>query len=173
MKSVLDRPRIARGAVLAAVAVLVGLALTGCSAKAKGPDLAKAINTMPTLTKLSAPPPGLDSSGADGIWESTGSVTEVTDLISAKVRPDERTASGTGSFLLYPSGTVWVSELNGKSEVVLYKDNDRAYRRHSGVLLASTGWGNRMSGYSGGGGSDNGSSGTGNGFRGGGSGSGK
>ena len=74
---------------------------------------------------------------------------------------------------MYPGGTVWVSELNGKSEVVLYKDNDQAYRRHSGVLLASAAWGNRMGGYGGGGSSNNGSSDTGNGFRGGGSGSGK
>ena len=73
-------------------------------------------------------------SGADGFWESTGSTAEVADVIAAKARPDERASGGTDQYLLYPSGTVWVSELNGKSEVVLYKDNDRAYRRHSGVL---------------------------------------
>jgi hypothetical protein len=163
-----------RLAVLAAVVVLVAVAGAGCSTKASGPDLANELNGLPSLTRLAAAPEGLDTTGADGFWESTGSTQEVADVIAAKARPDERSSGGTDQFLLYPSGTVWISELNGKSEVVLYKDNDRAYRRHSGVLLASAGWRNRMGGYDGGGGSsNNGSSDTGNGFRGGGSGSGK
>jgi len=161
-----------RRSALAVVTVLVLLAATGCS-KSGGPDLAKKLGEIPSLTKLSTPPAGLDVNGSDGIWESAGSSVETADVIAAKVRPDERSSGGTDQFLLYPSGTLWVSELNGKSEVVFYKDNDKAYRRHSGVLLASAGWGNRMSGYSRGGGSNNGGSDTGNGFRGGGSGSGK
>jgi hypothetical protein len=162
-----------RLAVVAVLVVLVGLTGAACSKKASGPDLAKELNSLPSLTRLSAPPEGLDVTGSDGVWESTGSTTEVADVIAAKARPDERSSGGTDQFLLYPGGTVWVSELNGKSEVVLYKDNDQAYRRHSGVLLASAAWGNRMGGYGGGGSSNNGSSDTGNGFRGGGSGSGK
>jgi hypothetical protein len=160
-------------ALIGVLAVLVGLTATACSTKTSGPDLAKELDGLPSLTKLAAPPEGLDVSGSDGVWESTGSTQEVADVIAAKARPDERSAGGTDQFLLYPGGTVWVSELNGKSEVVLYEDNDRAYRRHSGVLLASAAWGNRMGGYGGGGSSNNGSSDTGNGFRGGGSGSGK
>ncbi|MBK6855134.1 MAG: DUF4247 domain-containing protein [Microthrixaceae bacterium] len=169
----MSAPRCRTLAAVVVLAVTLGLVGAACSKSGKGPDLAKELNGLPSLTKLTTAPAGLDVSGADGFWESTGSTAEVADVIAAKARPDERASGGTDQYLLYPSGTVWVSELNGKSEVVLYKDNDRAYRRHSGVLLASTGWGTRMGGYSGGGGSNNGGSDTGNGFRGGGSGSGK
>lgn len=166
-----SRIRLRRAAVVVMAAVLVS-GVAACSKKS-GPDLAKDLNTLPTLTKLSVPPPGLDASGADGIWESDGSTIEVADLIAAKARPDERSTSGRDQLMLYRSGTVWVSELNGKSEVVLYKDNDKAYRRHSALLLANSAWGRRMDDYREGGGSNNGFFGSGNGFRSGGSGSGK
>lgn len=155
-------------------AALLAVTLGGCSSKAKGPDLAAVMNGLPSVKKSEGPPAGVDGSGGAGFWTSGGSVIETADVISAKARPDERTSDvGGAQFLLYPSGTIWVSEAGGKAVVVLYKDNKRAYSRHSGVLAGSAAWGSRMNGYGGGGGSNNGGSGTGNGFRGGGSGSGK
>lgn len=156
-----------------AVAVLAAVGLAACSSK-KGPDLSAALGGLPSLTRSAGAPTGVDGTDGDGFWTSGGSVAETADVISAKSRPDERTTGTNGDqFLLYPSGTVWVTESGGKAAVVLYKDNQRAYRRHTGALVGAAAWSNRMNGYGGGGGSNNGGSGTGNGFRGGGSGSGK
>lgn len=163
----------ARRSLLLLAAVLLSV-LTACSSSSasKGPDLVKELDEVPALTKATTPPEGLDLEGADATYLSTGSEAEVADVISAKLRPDERSDSADGdTFLLYPQGTVWLTPAGDQTAVVVYKDNDRAYRRHSGVLLASAGWGNRMRNYDSGGGSNNSS--TGNGFRGGGSGSGK
>jgi uncharacterized membrane protein YgcG len=145
--------------------------LTACSSK-KGPDLAKQIGGLPSLTKTTTPPEGLDLQGSDGTWLSDGTEEEVANVISAKVRPDERSSSVEGgTFMLYRNGTVWVTPAGNKTAVVLYKDNQRAYSRHGAFLAANTGWNSRMGSYR----SGNGSSGSsgGNSFRGGGSGSGK
>lgn len=156
-------------ALLLAVAMLATLA--ACSSKTKGPDLAADLDAIPSLTKAATPPEGLDLQGADGTWLSAGSGAEVADVISAQVRPDERNDSAQGdTFLLYRSGTLWLTQSGDQTAVILYKDNDAAYRRHSGVLLLGTGWGSRMRSYDSGGGS---SGSGGNSFRGGGSGSGK
>lgn len=156
------------GGVVALVAVLSSLA--ACSSK-KGPDLAAHLGGLPSLTRSTTPPEGLDLQGSDGTWLSDGTEEEVANVISAKVRPDERSSSvGGGTFMLYPNGTVWVTPVGNKTAVVLYKDNDRAYRRHSAFLAANTGWNSRMGSYRSGG---SGSSSGGNSFRGGGSGSGK
>lgn len=167
------RPR-ARHSLLLLAAVLLTV-LTACStssSSSKGPDLTEQMDALPSLTKATTPPEGLDLEGADGTYVSAGTEAEVANVISAGLRPDERSDSANGdTFLLYPQGTVWITPSGDQTAVVVYEDNDRAYRRHSGVLLASAGWGNRMRNYDSGGGS-NGSS-TGNGFRGGGSGSGK
>lgn len=164
------RPR-ARTTLLLLFAAVVVL-LPACSSS-KGPDLAKQIDDLPALSRTTTPPEGVTADGADATWLSKGTEQEVAELISAKQRPDETSTSVEGgTFLLYRSGTVWLTPAGDQTAVVLYKDNERAYRSHSGVLLLHSGWGGRMRSYDSGGSS--GSSGSsGNGFRGGGSGSGK
>lgn len=159
------RPLGLRLLVLLVVSAL-GLAACGSS----GPDLEAAMGDVgvvgdaTTNTAL-----GLDGV-SDRAWPATGTPTEVADAIAAVEKPDERTDDTAGDvFLLYKSGTLWVTDVaDGDSGVVYYADNDTAYNRHSAILIRNTRWGSQINTYR-----SSSSSGIGGFFRGGGSGSGK
>lgn len=151
-----------------ALLVLMVFVLSACG---KGPDLRTAVSTadvgasssLPTLT-------GVDHASSDAIWTVEGTKDKVADAIVVKEKPDERVDHANGEvFLLYKSGTLWVTTVEGSSQtaVVLYEDNDKAYNRHNVILIGSRGWGSRVNSYRSSG------SGSSNGFRGGGSSSGK
>ena len=114
---------------------------------------------------------GIDTKGADQSWRATGTPASVADAIAAKEVPDERTDDANGDvYLLYPSGTLWLTALAAEGAAIgYYGDNDRAYNNHSGVLIRNSSWGSRVNTYR----SSGGSSSNDNGFRGGGSSSGK
>lgn len=148
--------------------VMMMLVLSACG---KGPDLRAAVSKadigasspLPTLT-------GIDQTNSDAIWTVDGTKNKVADAIVVKEKPDERVDHANGEvFLLYKSGTLWVTTVDGSSQtaVVLYEDNDKAYKRHNVILIGSRGWGSRVNSYRSSG------SGSSNGFRGGGSSSGK
>lgn len=154
-----------RRRVLVLVATLV---LAACGGGAKGPDLTATVGMVGNTEPSSLAATGLTGEGIDAVWRSAGSPIETADAIAAIERPDERADDTAGSvFLLYRSGTLWVSPTETGSAVALYKDNDQAYNRHGTFLFLSRGWGSRLGSYSGGGAGSN------NGFRGGGSSSGK
>jgi hypothetical protein len=103
------------------------------------------------------------------VWRATGTPAQVADAIAGAAAPDERNDDAGGDvFLLYRSGTLWLTpSSDGNTAVAVYDDNNKAYNRHSPVLLTNSRWGTRVNDYSTSGGF------FGNGFRGGGSGSGK
>lgn len=153
---------------IAIVALVAALVLSACGGGSKGPDLSATVDKVGNTEPSSLAQTGLTGEGIDAVWRSAGSPVETADAIAAIERPDERADDAAGSiFLLYRSGTLWVSPTETGSAVALYKDNDQAYNRHGTFLFLSRGWGSRLGTYSGGG------SGSGNGFRGGGSSSGK
>ncbi len=153
--------------------VLLALALIAASCGSGGPDLRATVNSVEAIGSTSnATALGIDGSGVDAAWSAEGEPKAVADAIAAAEAPDERTddADGDDVFLLYKSGTVWVSNAeSGGSAVLLYDDNDRAYNRHSVILLRNRSWGTRVNNYR----TSRSSSGSGNGFRGGGSSGGK
>lgn len=162
-----------RAALLVAVISLLAV-LSACSTKSQGIDIAKEIDKQPSLSRATEPVAGIDAAEADATWTSAGTNAEVVGVLSAMARPDEVTTTTDGnSFLLYRSGTLWVTETGNTTAVVLYRNNDTAYRRHSGALIGYAAWSSRMSGYRSGGSSSRSGNSGGNSFRGGGSGSGK
>lgn len=157
------------------VALLAVLALFAASCGSSGPDLAAVVGDIPGATTVSPSDVGIPASDASGdrvtdTWKINGSPAAVADVISAEAKPDERTDDAGGDvFLLYSSGTLWLSQGEQGTNVALYADNDKAYSRHGGVLIASSRWGTRVNNYR----TSSNSSNSGNGFRGGGSSSGK
>lgn len=153
-----------------AIIALMFLPLVAASCGAGGPDLRATLDAVELITeRSSANTLGVSGAGADGVWAASGEPAAVADAIAASEAPDERAEDAGAIYMLYRSGTVWVSPaVDGGSAVVLYDDNDDAYNRHSGVLIASRGWGTRVNDYR-----SSSSSGSGNGFRGGSSSSGK
>lgn len=152
--------------------VLATALLAACSSKPKGPDLTKAVTEAEginaTLSTPTVEPERFKD--ADKVWIADGSVTEVGAAIRAKAgEPSDTVNEADASFFLYRSGTVWItgSGEEGKSAVSVYFDNERARSLFPLILLGNAGWGNTVSGFGGGSGSND------NGFRGGGSGSGK
>lgn len=158
-----------------ALVVAAMLFLAGCGSS--GPDLAATVGAIPGAESVTPSDIGVNATDASGdavsgSWRINGAPATVADAIEAKEKPDERTDDAGGDvFLLYKSGTLWLSPNETGSNVVLYADNDKAYNRHSGVLIASNRWGSRINTYRSSGSSS--SSNSGNGFRGGGSSSGK
>lgn len=158
------------------LALFSALLLLAASCGSKGPDMVAVIDGM-ALIENQVPPSELgvaDQVATDqigGTWKAEASPTEAADAIAAAETPDDRTDDAGGDiYLLYKSGTVWIQPLEtGGSGVVYYEDNDKAYSRHSGVLIASRTWGNRVNSYR----SNSSSSSSSNGFRGGGGSSGK
>ncbi|MEZ5225230.1 MAG: DUF4247 domain-containing protein [Acidimicrobiales bacterium] len=156
--------------------IVIVFLLFAASCGSKGPDLATTVKDIPGAESVSPSDIGVSATDASGdkvtgTWRINGEPATVADAIAAKEKPDERTDDAGGDvFLLYKSGTLWLSPNETGSNVVLYADNDKAYNRHSGVLLASNRWGSRINTYRSSGSS---SSNSGNGFRGGGSSSGK
>lgn len=151
-----------------AIVVTFCMLLAACGAG--GPDLAAVVNGSSLVTGISTTSAlGIDGGvGADSTWSATGTPAQVADSFAGVEPPDERTDDAGGDvFLLYGSGTIWVSAIETGSAVVLYTDNDQAYSRHNGILILNSGWGTRVNNYRS---SSNSSS---NGFRGGGSSSGK
>lgn len=151
------------------VALLTSFALVA-AACGGGPDLTKTIDAAAAVNnRSSAAALGVDGTSSDLVWQASGSPTQVADSIAGVEMPDERSDDAGGDvFLLYESGTVWVTPAEGGgSAVLLYSDNDRAYTRHNTILIANSRWGTRVNNYRTSGSSSS------NGFRGGGSSSGK
>lgn len=158
------------------IAMLAALVVFAASCGSSGPDLAATVNEIPGAASVSPDDIGIATTDASGdrvtnTWKINGSPAAIADAISAKQKPDERTDDAGGDvFLLYSAGTLWLSAGERGTNVALYADNDKAYSRHGGVLIASSRWGSRVNNYRTSGSS---SSSSGNGFRGGGSSSGK
>ena len=148
------------------VACCVLLAACGTS----GPDLIEVVDAAPSVSARSnAVAMGVPPADADMVWSAPGAPAAVADDIATVEPPDERTDDAEGDvFLLYPSGTVWLTPGTDGTAVVLYNDNDKAYSRHGVILIRNSGWGTRVNNYR-----SSGSGGSSNGFRGGGSSSGK
>lgn len=165
------RDRTRRLVALAAITLLAATSLAACGSDGpKGPDLIAVVDQVGNTTTATQEELGLVDPGIDQTWRSAGATAETADAIAAIARPDERADDPSGNvFLLYPSGTLWVSPIATGSAVALYRDNERAYNRHGGFLFLNNGWGSRMGSYRTSGGGSVG----GNGFRGGGSSSGK
>ncbi len=154
-----------------ATAVVVAFCLLLASCGSSGPDLAAVVNASSRTTGPStATEAGIDGGvGVDSVWMADGTPTQVADSFAGNTPPDERTDDANGDvFLLYGSGTLWVTAAAAGTAVVLYNDNDRAYTRHNGILIRNSSWGTRVNNYRSSGGSSSS-----NGFRGGGSSSGK
>ncbi len=150
------------------VALITAFALIA-AACGKGPDLPKTVDAAPAIQNRSnAAALEVDGTSSDIQWAASGSPASVADSIASIEAPDERSDDAGGDvFLLYSSGTVWVTPApGGGSAVLLYQDNDQAYNRHNGILILNSRWGSRVNNYRSSGGSSNG-------FRGGGSSSGK
>ena len=149
------------------VALIAGFALIA-AACGGGPDLPMTVDAAPAIqNRATAASLEVDGTNSDVQWAAEGTPTTVADSIASVELPDERSDDESGDvFLLYQSGTVWVTPSpSGGSAVLLYSDNDQAYSRHNGVLIRNSGWGTRVNNYR--------SSGSSNGFRGGGSSTGK
>ena len=138
------------------LAALITLALIASACGSSGPNLRDAIGKVDAVT-VDGP---LDSDGVsalgltggdgDGVWSAQGDPKTVADAIAAVEAPDERSDDADGDvFLLYRSGTIWVNdaEPEGESAIVLYDDNDNAYRRHNTILIANSRWGSRVNDY--------------------------
>lgn len=157
------------------IALLSVFVLFAASCGSSGPDLAAIVGGIPGATTVSPSDVGIPAADASGdrvtnTWKINGSPAAVADVISKEAKPDERTDDAGGDvFLLYSSGTVWLSQGEQGTNAALYADNDKAYSRHGGVLIASSRWGTRVNNYR----TSSNSSNSGNGFRGGGSSSGK
>lgn len=154
---------------IAAVVIAFCMLLAACGAG--GPDLAAVVNGSSRVTGTSTPAAlGIDGGvGADSTWLADGTPAQVADSLAGAEAPDERTDDASGDvFLLYGSGTLWMSAVATGTAVVLYGDNDQAYSRHNGMLIRNSSWGTRVNNYRSSGGSSSS-----NGFRGGGSSSGK
>lgn len=154
-----------------ATAIVVSFCLFLAACGSGGPDLASVINGSSRVTGTSTTTAlGIDGGvGADATWSATGTPAQVADSFAGVEPPDERTDDASGDvFLLYGSGTIWVTPIETGSAVVLYGDNDQAYSRHNGILIRNSSWGTRVNNYRSSGGSSSS-----NGFRGGGSSSGK
>ncbi len=135
-----------------------------------GPDLPATIDAAPAITtRATAAALGVDGTSSDLVWQGSGSPAQVADSIAGVEMPDERSDDVAGDvFLLYQSGTVWVTPAEGGGSAVLYYgDNDQAYSRHNTILIANSSWGTRVNNYR------SSSSSSSNGFRGGGSSTGK
>ncbi len=158
---------------MVAIVAAVTLVASGCGS---GPDLAAAVGNVDGMTATQATDVGVtpaDVAGDDieGAWTTSDGPAAAADAIEAAQKADERTDDAGGDvFLLYKSGTLWVKPVETGSAVIYYADNDKAYNRHSVILLRSSRWGSRVNTYRS---SSSSSSGSGNGFRGGGSSSGK
>ena len=163
-------PRPPRLLWLLGVVVLSATTLAACGSS--GPDLAA---TLAAVDQVDGPSTaaelGIEGSDTTTVWRATGTPTEVADAIATAEPPDERSDDAGGDvFLLYRSGTLWLTpSSDGNTAVAFYDDNDKAYNRHSPVLLTNSRWGTRVNDYR----SSGGGFFSGNGFRGGGSGSGK
>lgn len=151
------------------LAVLIACTLLAAACGSGGPDLRATINKVDIITGPSSPATlGVNSIDSDGVWAATGTTTAVADAISAAAKEDERSDDASGDiFLLYSSGTIWVTKSPDSTDtaVVLYDDNDKAYNRHTSILILNNRWGTRVNNYR--------TSSAGNGFRGGGSSNGK
>lgn len=149
--------------------ILVACALFAAACGSGGPDLRATIGKVDVITGASSPATlGVNSIDSDGVWAATGTPAVVADAISAAAKEDERSDDASGDvFLLYSSGTIWVTKSPDAADtaVVLYDDNDKAYNRHTGILILNNRWGTRVNNYR--------TSSAGNGFRGGGSSNGK
>lgn len=172
----LSDARVDRRTLLTVGAASLVLAACGGS-RQRGPNLTKALDGLDTVgarstqDELKLVTESGDNSLSDSsvrLWKLTGTPSAAATSLEAKHRSDNRVESNNDVFLLYPSGTVWFTDQSGGA-VVLFADNDRAYRSHSGILVANRGWGNTINRYQ----TSRSSSGGGNGFRGGGGRSGK
>ncbi len=163
--------RMSRRRRTAWLVTLFALVAASCGS---GPDLPATIAKVEGMTAIQASDVGISATDASGdavrgVWSSTGSPAAVANAIETVEKADERTDDAGGDvFLLYRSGTLWVKATDAGSAVVYYADNDKAYNRHSVILLRSSRWGSRVNTYR----TSTGSSSS-NGFRGGGSSSGK
>jgi uncharacterized membrane protein YgcG len=158
-----------RRPALAGWLALVALTIAGCGAS--GPDLVSTLRAVDAVRdQATADELGVQGADASTLWRATGSPSEVADAIAGAEPPDERSDDVGGDvYLLYRSGTLWLTPSDdGDTAVVVYDDNNRAYDHHSRVLVTNSRWGSRINSYSSSGGRSSG-----NGFRGGGSGSGK
>lgn len=154
-----------------ATSVMVAFCLVLAACGSSGPDLAGVVNASSRTTGPStATAAGVDGGvGVDSVWLADGTPTQVADSFAGQQPPDERTDDASGDvFLLYGSGTLWITVATAGTAVLLYGDNDRAYTRHNTMLIRNAGWGTRVNNYRSSGGSSSS-----NGFRGGGSSSGK
>lgn len=151
-----------------AMLVLVAFALLA-AACGKGPNLPATLEKVDVVgSKTSPVTVGVNGADSDGVWQATGTPPTVADAISAVEKPSERSDDASGDiFMLYKTGTLWITaSAEGEgSAVVYYADNDKAYNRHTSILILNSRWGTRVNSYR--------SSSSGNGFRGGGGSSGK
>lgn len=153
-------------------AVLVAFCLLLAACGSGGPNLTEVVGASSRVTgPSSTTDAGIDGGvGVDAVWLADGTPAQVADSFAGNTPPDERTDDAGGDvFLLYGSGTLWMTAAAAGTAVVLYNDNDRAYTRHNGILLRNSSWGTRVNNYR----SSGGGSSSSNGFRGGGSSSGK
>lgn len=160
-------PRSSRSRLVVALLASFALVAAACGG---GPNLTETIDAASAVTSRSnAAALGVDGTSSDLVWQASGSPTQVADSIAGVEMPDERSDDAGGDvFLLYESGTVWVTPAQGGgSAVLLYGDNDQAYSRHNTILIANSRWGTRVNNYRSSGSSSS------NGFRGGSSSSGK
>lgn len=168
MTTTSTRPSASR--VATAVVIACSMLLAACGSS--GPNLTEVVNASSRVTGTSTTgAAGIDGGvGVDQVWTADGTPSQVADSFAGNAPPDERTDDAGGDvFLLYGSGTLWVTAATAGTAVVLYEDNDRAYTRHNGILIRNSNWGTRVNNYR----SSGGSSSSSNGFRGGGSSSGK
>ena len=150
------------------IAILTAFALLVVACGSGGPDLPATLAKVDTVGEKTSPLTlGVNSADSDGVWKAAGTPAGVADAIAIVEAPGERSDDAAGDvFLLYQSGTLWITPAEGEgSAVVYYADNDRAYNRHTSILILNSRWGSRVNSYR--------SSSSGNGFRGGGGSTGK
>lgn len=158
----------ARSSLPVVLITVFGLLAAACGSG--GPNLTEVVESSSRVgDRTSAATAGIDGGvGVDAVWTAEGTPTQVADSMAGNTPPDERTDDANGDvFMLYSSGTLWMTAAAAGTAVVLYNDNDQAYSRHNGILIRNNRWGTRVNDYR----SSNSSSN--NGFRGGGSSSGK